>query len=417
MNHSKYFALYKTILVCGCIGFLAACGGGGGSAPATLSADQAAYEGFALAPNATYSVRWSLPLSGPPVYGLSYLAASHLSLSASPLDNGTQKLVGSAISSLSDNLGLPSTASNPTRYLVNGQIVVGRGYGYVSYDGASIQLVGVAADGAANFVSTRRSNVSNVPLTGTVVAAPAELAHWFNVLYYNPTLLDPSSTWLPGAAYEKYTATQIGDSYVIFDYAGITTGSAPTPVATGTTIAALMAGGGIRSSSDQTTYSTANGSMTLVDGITTYLANDPLTNSATTMYQTYYELNGNVYVGYLIKNGTVLGGSSYPVASPGSPSGYTRNYSINYQIYLNAAAVASLQAAFTKTMTLPAGTNLTLKAGQTVYVPAGTVLTSPEYNVLTINGTNNTTNIGAGSVVNVPANATGPANNAIMTSP
>lgn len=66
----------------------------------------------------------------------------------------------------------------------------------------------------------------------------------------------------------------------------------------------------------------------------------------TAAYRTYYELNENVYTGSLVKAGTVVGGSIYPVASGGG-SGFTLDYSQRVQIRLNAAAVASLKAAVT----------------------------------------------------------------------
>jgi hypothetical protein len=54
-----------------------------------------------------------------------------------------------------------------------------------------------------------------------------------------------------------------------------------------------------------------------------------------------------VYMGDFIKAGTVIGGNSYPVAAPGTSTGYTLNYTQAYQIRLNAAAVASLRSAVT----------------------------------------------------------------------
>jgi hypothetical protein len=194
--------------------------------------------------------------------------------------------------------------------------------------------------------SMLRTNYSVVPLTGPVVAAPAEFAQFFNSLYYNPALLNASTTWNAGAAYVKYTGMQIGDSYTVTDSTGTTTGNAPTPVASGTTIAAMMAAGGILSNNDATTYTLTNGSVSTINGVPTYIASNTRPALTTPAYRTYYELNGNVYVGSLVKSGTVEGGNSYPVAIPGT-TGYTLNYTQNYQIRLNAAAVASLHAAVT----------------------------------------------------------------------
>jgi hypothetical protein len=192
-----------------------------------------------------------------------------------------------------------------------------------------------------------RSNISVVPLSGTVASAPTDLVQWFNFLYFNTALLNTTTTWTAGAAYMKYTETQIGDTYTVEDYTGSTTGNTPVPVATGTTIAALMTAGGIKSGSDDTTYTLSNGAVSTINGVTTYVASAVRPNRTTPTYHTYYDLNGNVYSGNLVKDGTVLGGNEYPVAAAGTTQGFTLNYSQNIQIRLNAAAITSLKAAVT----------------------------------------------------------------------
>lgn len=142
--------------------------------------------------------------------------------------------------------------------------------------------------------------------------------------------------------YIKYTATNMVDRYKVFDFSTSTTGTTPSPVATDTTIAALMNAGGISSSSDGTTYTLANGSLSLVNGVTTYVANNGRQKQTTNVYRTYYELNGNVYTGDLTRAGTVIGGSTYWDTANG-----TNNYSAKYQIRINKAAVDSLKAAVT----------------------------------------------------------------------
>jgi hypothetical protein len=339
------------IVAMGLAALLAGCGGGGGNSSSqgsqpTPSADQAAAEQFLLAPNASYSLHWVLPISGTPVNGLTYLTEAHASMSASPLTAGPQKLNETSPTSLANTLSVPAIGA-PTRYLINGAILVGSStQSQISYQQTGVRVDTLATDGVTVVASTLRTNYSVVPLNGAVVAAPTEFAQFFNALYYNPVLLNKSATWSAGAAYEKYTGTEIGDLYTVADYTGATTGNAPTPVATGTTIAALMTAGGIVSNSDATTYTLANGSVSTVNGVTTYVASNVRPDLTTPTWRTYYELNGNVYVGSLIKAGTVEGGNPYPVAIPGS-TGYTVNFTQNYQIRLNAAAVASLHAAVT----------------------------------------------------------------------
>lgn len=346
----KNFGLQRSLTTLGLLALLAGCGGGGGNGSssgnnAALSADQSASEQFLLAPNASYALGWDLPVSGAPVNGFNYLIEAHASMAASPLTTGTQKLNETAYTSIANSLGLPATAA-PGRYLVNGAILVGSSSSNISYQGTSVRIDDIASDGVTVVDSVLRSNYSVVPLTGAVAAAPTEFTQFFSVLYYNASLLNASSTWGAGAAYEKFTGTQIGDLYTVVDFAGATTGNAPTPVASGTTIAAMIAAGGIFSNTDAVTYTLSNGTVSTINGVTTYVASNVRANLTTPAYRTFYELNGNVYEGNLIKSGTVEGGNGYLVATPGT-TGYTINYSQNYQIRLNAAAVASLHAAVT----------------------------------------------------------------------
>lgn len=330
---------------------LAACGGGGSSSTTataqssqpTLSADQQTFEQFTLGSNQAYQASWSLPISGTPSAG-SYFTEVHASVAASPLTAGTQAFNATTPTSLANTLAVPSTWI-PGRYLINGAIVVGSlSLNNVSYQGTAIKVDLLSADGSTVVESKLRSNLSIVPLSGLVKSAPTELQHWLSLLYFNPALLNSSTTWASGAAYLQYTATQAADTYTVVDYTGATTGNAPNPVATGTTISALMTAGGITSSSDGTTYTLGNGTVSTINGVKTYVATAARPNLTTTEYRTYYEINGNVYTGSLIKAGTVAGGTAYWVASGG---GNTVNYSQQVQIRLNAAAVASLKAAVT----------------------------------------------------------------------
>lgn len=275
--------------------------------------------------------------------GVNYLTEAHASMPASPATAGTQKLIESATTSIANTLAVP--AGVPTRYLNNGAILVGSGsQNDVSYQGTGVRVDDLAIDGVTVVASTLRSNYSVVPLSGSVATAPTEFTQFFNSLYLNPTLLNASIQWNVGAAYVKYTGTQLGDLYTVVDNTGTTTGNTPTPTATGTTIAAMIAAGGIPG--DRMIYTLANGSVSTINGVTTYVASAALPNLTTLIFRTYYNLNGNVYAGTLIKSGTIEGGNPFPVAIPGS-AGTTVNDSQNFQIRLNAAAVASLRAAVT----------------------------------------------------------------------
>ena len=76
---------------------------------------------------------------------------------------------------------------------------------------------------------------------------------------------------------------------------------------------------GLTSVSDATTYVLADGIVGTVGGVPVWVATvarpQSSTLSSTPQYRTYFELNGNVYSGSLIKDGAVLGGSYY-VSNP-----------------------------------------------------------------------------------------------------
>lgn len=339
------------VTLLGTVATLVACGGGGGGggdsvAPvAVLSADQAVFENLILSPGSSYSYSWLLPSTGAAVTGTHYLAESHASLVASPLTNGAQKNSNSAYTSLATTVALPANFE-VTRYLHNGQIMAEATptTSSASYSGTGVRIDSLAADGTTVLRSRQRSGFASVPLTGLVQAAPADLAHWFNALFSNTSLLSPTAQWGANAAYISFTETNVGTTYKVLDYTGTTYGTSPTPVATGTTIAALMAAGGIVSISDSTTYTLANGSVSTVNGVPTYVATSVRPNTTTPAYHTYYEISGNVYSGEVIQNGTVIGGSTYHTTSGGVT---TTSYGPNIQLRLNKVANDSLKAAVT----------------------------------------------------------------------
>jgi hypothetical protein len=250
------------------------------------------------------------------------------------------------------------TGYAPSRYLVGGRIVVSSEPAWivnVSYPAGAVEGIsgGVQDDlfdttGTIIVESLIRSGYSIVQLTGNMASNSfPDLVNYFSPLFYNATpLLAPGATWVAGASYEKSTATQIGDAYMVFDFSLTQTasGSTPKPVATGTTIAALMNAGGILVPPDGTTYTLALGSVSMTNGVNTYVATSPRLSPKTTRgYATFYDLNGNVYFGELIRDGTVLGGNPY--AAPGAYP--TLTYTENYAIRLNEAAVTSFQNAVT----------------------------------------------------------------------
>lgn len=195
--------------------------------------------------------------------------------------------------------------------------------------------------------SQRRSEYTAVPLAGLLSASPADMANWFNSLFANPALLKPGAAYAGNASYLRYTAHNVGDRYNVFDCTTATTGADVSPCASGTSLSDALTAG-INSASDGRTYRLADGSLGSVGGVPVWVAtaSRPLsaTLSLTLQYRIYFALNGKVYTGALIKDGTLLGGS-YFVSNPSGATVLDRLTFLPYQIRLNRAAVDSLAAA------------------------------------------------------------------------
>jgi hypothetical protein len=296
-----------------------------------------------LSPSSSFNPSWHLPLIGAPSSTTDFFYAHPTTLVLSPLANGAQAPFSSANISIANTLAIPA-ASSINRYLIGGQIVTDAlTTERFSYQGAAVKDEVSTSNGVLLY-SYLRSAIVSTPLSGLVVNSQPDLAHWFNALFSNSSLLNSTATWGAGSAYLEYTATNVADRYRVFDFSTTTTGTSPSPVATGTTIAALMTAGGIASTSDATNYTLANGSVSVINGVTTYVASVLRPNATSNLFRTYYEVGGNVLTGDLLKAGDLLGGSSYQETVNGVTSA---NYSAKYQIRVNQAAINSLKAAVT----------------------------------------------------------------------
>lgn len=332
------------------LAILAGCGGGGDSSgsstnvtPAgqTLSASQQAFESVALAANGgTYRVRWNLEQAAAQVSGTNYIYSEFDSLAASPLTAGTQQATESAPVNLSTTLALVTAA--PTRVLKGGAVRVVPSTQYsvaVRYSGSDVVVDSLDSNGAVAY-SDQRSAITFTALSGNLSAAPQEFKQSYNSLFANANLLKASAIWGSGAGYLKYTSKAVGDRYMAFDCFATTTGADVSPCQTSTTLTAALTSG-MTSNSDGTTYHLADGTVQTVDGVSVWVATaarpQSAVNSATTQYRIYYQLNGNVYTGALIKDGTTLGGNVYT-----DPLG-AKSY-LNYLIRLNKAAGDSIAA-------------------------------------------------------------------------
>ncbi|WP_431262542.1 hypothetical protein ACQ859_20690 [Roseateles chitinivorans] len=319
------------------------------AAQLTLKAgpNQQAFEQLILTPSAgSYQLHWNLNPTGAQTSGIHFVTSDFAVLAVSPLTNGPQTNAQSAAHNLTTTLALP-TASSPTRVLRNGAVVVVGPTSKVSYLGGDVRVDTLAADGVTVAFSEIRSKYETVALTGTIASTPADFAHFHNAIYSNAGVLDAAATYATGASYIKFEQNNKVDRYNVFDCTTATAGVAVTPCRVNTTLADAMTAG-IQSNSDGTTYRLADGAIRTVDGVSIWVAANArptsATLSATVQYRIYFELNGNVYTGALIKDGTLLGNGSY-VSNPSGATLVDRLTFLTYDIRMNKAAHDSIAAA------------------------------------------------------------------------
>jgi hypothetical protein len=236
--------------------------------------------------------------------------------------------------------------------LKNGAILVvpaKQGSFTISYSGSDVRYDTLADDGSTVAMSSLRSGYQFVALSGTLAATPLEMARWFNSFFANTTnpILDTSRSYAAGAGYLKYTEKSVGDRYYAFDCAAATTDANVTPCFTGSTLATAL-NNGIVSGSDGVTYHTDDGSTRTVGGVQVWVATTPRPPSTTLnnaeQYRIYFERNGNVYTGVLVKDGTAINGGYY-VSNPGGATVADTLTFLPYSVRLNKAAQDSLKAA------------------------------------------------------------------------
>lgn len=327
--------------------FLTACGGGssGGSGStantANLSDAQKSYESVALAANGgLHYLEANLAIStsqtgAVTVNPSSVFFTTDSSVAQSPA-NGTQALTVT-YTSVSSALKVPAIAVS--RLLVNGTI-------YredfpqqvrVSYSGANVQEDYLAADGKTVIRTLLATSYSVVPLTGLISASPADLFTNSAVGVLTNTvngqsLYNQQVSWQTGAAYVKVTRHTVGDELNVYDcIAPATSGTSPTPCSP--TISTLENFFPYVSTADGKTYQIGDGQIVTVAGVRAWVANAAL-GGDTTDYRVYYQNNGGIYAGYLIKDGTTL--QIKPLGGGALQDTYD---------FLNSAALQSIKSA------------------------------------------------------------------------
>ena len=146
--------------------------------------------------------------------------------------------------------------------------------------------------------------------------------------------------WQPTAAYYTFTITQKGDRYTAADCEASTTGAAPSFCTTSATTLTDFMTAGFHSRSDGVTYHLTDGQIITAEGIPVWVASNARTlasvGALTLEYRTYFQLNGHIYTGSLIKDGTTIGGAPYATATG---TAYPA-----FQMRFDAAAIDSLAA-------------------------------------------------------------------------
>ncbi len=314
-----------------------------------LSANQQVFEGLLLPPSAgSYLIRWNLNYLGPETPGTNYAWSDSSSLLLSPLTNGPQTTTQSAPVNLTSTL--PVITSGAQRILKNGAILVVPSTNqsvHSTYTGPDVRVDYLAADNATVAYSHIRTNYSTVALAGAMNGATDDFAHYHNSFYSNGAIFRPGSTYLAGAAYTKYFASEKGDRYNAFDCAAATTDANITPCRTGTTLVAALTTG-IASGSDGVTYTLADGALRTVGGVQIWVASAPRPISAvlslSSQYRVYFQIGSNVYTGALVPDGSPFQ-TSYYVSNPGGATITDSLTFLPFQIRMNKAARDSIAAA------------------------------------------------------------------------
>ncbi|WP_416758588.1 hypothetical protein ACNI65_18675 [Roseateles sp. So40a] len=311
-----------------------------------LSPNQAVFESQLLSPGTgSYFLHWKLNSGATQTSGANYAFSDFAVLGASPLTSGPQTTSQQGTQNMTRTLALVPQA--PTRVLRNGAVVVVSGTNRISYVGADVRVDSMATDGTTVAISEIRSEYTTIPLTGALSASSADFAHFHDVFFTNASVMDTTRSYADGASYTTFKQTNKSDRYNVFDCYAATTDANVSACRTSTTLTAAMTAG-IVSNSDGTTYKLADGAIRTVDGVSVWVATNPrpvsATMSSTVQYRVYFERNGNVYTGALVKDGAVLGGGAY-LSNPNGATVADRYTFLPFDVRMNKAARDSLAAA------------------------------------------------------------------------
>lgn len=345
--YKKQLVNRQAILATGTALLLSACGGGSSgnsgstASTASLSDAQKSYESVALATNGgmhflVASLGVSVSSTGTLTVGPnSRFYTEDLSTAQSPA-NGVQPVTAS-YTSVSATLKLPTFAAS--RLLANGTIydTAIPPLSRVSYSGQSVQQDFLSADGKTVLRTLVGDSYTVVPLTGLISASPAELftnsaVGTLTNTFNGQSLYNKQANWQTGAAYVKVVRHTVGDELYTYDCTGaVTTATIPTPCSA--TVPTLESFFPYSSTTDGKTYQLSDGQIVSLAGVRAWVSNTVL-GGATTDYRVYYQYNGGIYAGYVVKDGTTL-----QLVPPGGGAPQDSYY------FLNSAAVQSIKSA------------------------------------------------------------------------
>lgn len=340
-NYQIFFKIVQLLTFAIIFSVLVSCNGGGNgsTSPSTLSSDQQIYERAELN-GGTFSLSWNIPYGGGTLLtGTNYMySVSTGGLLQSPIVAGPQQ-EAPVLTSLVSSLTIPTTST--TRHLLAGKVFVRSTTALrrVSYVGSNVVIDYLADDAQTVVQRNRFYNFSETPLSGIISNnVPTELNVNTPILYWiSANNFSATAQWHSGAFYNKRHGSVVGDTYIAQDC----TNKLPLVSTTTVAMTPCTAGGTLDNFFPVTLYSSdghpqeidlaTDGSIKSIESVRMWVAHSPLPGSVPQSYRVYYELNGNIYMGILERDGTPF---RYRQAD-GSV--------VDYSIGLNQAAVNSIQ--------------------------------------------------------------------------
>jgi len=306
---------FASLVLSACV--LTACGGGGGSASdpggvPTLSATQAAFESFGLSPNVSYSSSSILPYTGA-VSASDYYYDNAFTLAKSPL-TGTQRVTRAAPVNLTKTLTLPPPPY-ASWYFADGAFYRANypSASDISYVGSEVVSTTLSEDLKHTLYAIALTQITVTALTGLMVTEAGRATGVLSdAIYSNTELTTKGAAWVTGSAYITSAFRYTTDLYYVSaDFTGTPTKAsfAPAPIASSTSIDALIGKNLLTASTGAKVYGANDGAVSNpVPGVKVYTAKAPESSSPgqAPQYRAFYEMpDGNVYSGYQIKAGAV----------------------------------------------------------------------------------------------------------------